>query len=146
MGAIRAGLLFLLSVSAFAQAPRLLDVLNAELSRNYSILKEKGDPPPYFISYAVTESEGFSIASTLGAILASERGRSRHLDISVRVGTPQFDNYHRVQGERPRFTSGTPISIDDAPDAIRNEVWLETDKAPDSAWTVSRRSSGFDPP
>jgi TldD protein len=125
---IRAGLLFLLSVTAFAQAPFLLDVLNAELNRNYSILKEKGDPPPYFISYAVTESEGFSIASTGGAILVSERGRNRHLDISVRVGTPQFDNYHRVQGERPRFTSGAPIPIDDSADAIRHGVWLETDR------------------
>ncbi len=125
---IRAGLLVLLSVTAFAQAPSLLDVLRAELDRNYSILKEKGDPPPYFISYAVTESEGFSIASTGGAILASERGQDRHLDVSIRVGSPRFDNYHRVQGERPRFTNGVAIPIDNAPDAIRHWVWLDTDR------------------
>jgi TldD protein len=125
---IRVGLLVLLSGAALAQAPSLLDVLSAELDRNYSILKEKGDPPPYFASYAVTESESFSIAGTSGAILASERGHDRHLDVSIRVGSPRFDNYHRVQGERPRFTSGAAIPIDDAPDAIRHWVWLETDR------------------
>ena len=124
----RAGLLLLLSVTAFAQAPSLLDILSAELGRNYSILKDKGDPPPYFISYAATDNESYSIAAAGGAILASEHAQERHLDVSVRVGSPRFDNYHRVQGERPRFTSGAPIAVDDSPESIRHWAWLETDR------------------
>lgn len=122
------GLLFLISIPAFSQASPVTDLLSAELDRNYSILKEKGDPPPYFISYSVTDTEAFSIAAAGGAVLGSERGRNRHLDVSVRVGSPQFDNYHRLQGERPRFTSGAALAFDDSPESIRHWVWLETDR------------------
>jgi len=124
----RVGLLFLLCAPIFAQAPSLLDVLSAELDRNFSILKDKGDPPPYFIGYAATDNEAFAIAASGGAILASDHNRNRLLDVSVRVGSPQFDNYHRVQGERPRFTSGAPIAYDDSPGSIRHWAWLETDR------------------
>jgi len=124
----RVGLLFLIALPTFSQTLPLLGALSAELDRNYSILKEKGDPPPYFISYAATASEAYSVAATGGAILVSEQGRSCRLDVSVRVGSPQFDNYHHVQGERPRFTSGTAIAIDGSPESIRHSVWLETDR------------------
>ncbi len=124
----RVSLLLLLTCGAFAQTPGLLEVLNAELNRNYAILKEKGDPPPYFISYSATDIEACSITATGGALLANEHRRNRYLDVSVRVGSPQFDNYHRLQNERPRFTSGTAIAIDYAPESIRHWVWLETDR------------------
>ncbi len=54
--------------------------------------------------------------------------RRRILDMTVRVGSPQFDNYRRVGNDRPRFTSGISIALDDNPVAIRQEVWLATDR------------------
>ncbi len=104
-----------------------------ELNRNYSVLKEKADPPPYFLSYEVTEQEYRSVSGSLGTISSATGGKSRVLDVSVRVGTPQLDNYHQVRGERGQFTSGAPLSVEDTPDAIKRRLWLETDRAYRSA-------------
>ena len=102
----------------FAQAPSLTGILGEELNRNFQILKEKGDPPPYFMSYTVTEQEACSVTATLGALQSSICSRSRLLDVSLRVGSPALDNYHRSQGDRPVFTSAVQIPIEDNPDEI----------------------------
>src|SRR5207302_736280 len=56
-------------------------------------------------------------------------GKGRNLDVSIRVGSPKLDNYHRARGDRAQFTSGASISIDDDPAAIRRRLWLDTDRA-----------------
>jgi TldD protein len=113
---------------AFAQQSPLLDILKDELDRNFRVLKDKGDPPPYFMAYAVTEEESQVLSCTMGASQGGNRTHNRYLDVTVRVGTPQLDNYRRIRGDFPRFTSGLPISIDDNADSIRRRVWLETDR------------------
>ena len=112
----------------FAQSP-VLKVLGDELDRNYSILKEKADPPPYFISYEITENEFHTLSATLGALTSKNSGRTRHLDVSLRTGSSKLDNYHRVRGEHAQFTSGSQISADDVSAAIKQQVWIETDRA-----------------
>ena len=128
--------LFLLAIPATADppaaqtapAPPLVDILSGELDRNFAALKAKADPPPYFISYSVTEQETESVSATLGSLNSRNRSQKRALDVSVRVGSPQLDNYRRVRGDTPQFTSGTPITIDDAPDSIKRRLWMETDR------------------
>jgi predicted Zn-dependent protease len=114
--------------ASFAQSS-VLKILGEELERNFRILKEKADPPPYFISYEITEDQFHSVAATLGAISVNTGGKTRHLDVSLRTGSQKLDNYHRVRGERAQFTSGAQVSIDDNPAAIKEYVWLETDRA-----------------
>jgi TldD protein len=125
----RTTLLFLLAGSAFAQTTTLLDVMASELDRNYTALKEKSDLPPYYLSYQVTEQDYSVVSASLGAITVRNRGRGRTLDVSVRVGSPKLDNYRQVRGDRARFTSGAPLSIEDEPSAIRRRLWLDTDHA-----------------
>jgi TldD protein len=125
----RGAIPFLLLVSAFAQSLVVLNSMSQELNRNFTILKEKADPPPYFISYEIHEDDYRIVSASLGAITASSGGKSRNLDVSIRVGTPKLDNYHRVRGDRAQFTSGAEISIDDDTPAIRRRIWLETDRA-----------------
>lgn len=110
------------------QSAFLIDILEKELRRNFEILQAKADPKPYFLSYAVTEQENWGVSASLGAILSEGGSRLRYLDVSVRVGSPELDNYHRVQGETPQFTGGAAISLDDNPDALRRRVWQETDR------------------
>lgn len=118
--------------SAAAQSmPRdvpLIGILEKELRRNFEILQAKADPKPYFISYAITEQENWGVSASLGAILSDSASHRRYLDVSVRVGSPELDNYHRVQGETPQFTGGVAVPLDDNPDALRRRVWLETDR------------------
>ena len=126
----------LLAVSlplAATSPPTLLDILNNELQRNFSVLKEKGDPPPYYMAYAVTEVESQVISASMGTLTSQQKSHLRYLDITVRVGSPKLDNYHVVNGQRGHFTPGAVIALDDVPDAIRQRIWLDTDRSYRSA-------------
>jgi len=112
-----------------AAAPAsLLDILSAELQRNFVALKEKADPAPYYMSYTVTEDESQLMNASLGAIASETNHHLRYLDTTVRVGAPQLDNYHVVKGDRGHFTSGAVIPLDNVPGAIDQRLWLETDR------------------
>ncbi|MGH9557765.1 MAG: metallopeptidase TldD-related protein [Bryobacteraceae bacterium] len=118
--------LFLLCASVSAQSP-LVKILTAELDRNFTILKQKADPPPYFIGYAVEDQESDSIVASRGAIDAENHATGRLLDATVRVGTPEFDNYHLTGGGLPRLSTAVVMPLDDAPAPIRQLLWLSTD-------------------
>ena len=115
-----------------AQSP-LIDILTGELNRNFAALKDKGNPAPYFMGYSVTESESNILTASDGAISGQNQVRARLLDITVRVGSPKFDNYRRVNGQIPNFTSTSTIALEDDPLAIRQAVWLATDRVYRSA-------------
>jgi predicted Zn-dependent protease len=114
---------------AAAQSTVLLDAMSQELNRNFSALKQKAEPPPYFISYEITENEFKTISASLGAIDSSRSGKDRQLDVSVRVGSAKLDNYHPINGDRGRFTSGALTSYENSIDAIKRRIWMETDRA-----------------
>ncbi|MGC8761575.1 MAG: TldD/PmbA family protein [Bryobacteraceae bacterium] len=111
-----------------APEPPLVRILAAELDRNFAVLREKADPPPYFIAYRVTESDSGVVSASLGAIVQQSRNRGRQLDVSVRVGSPQMDNFHLLKGERPRFTASAPLPVEDVPAALARIAWRETDR------------------
>jgi TldD protein len=110
----------------------LLDAMSQELNRNFTVLKEKADPPAYFLSYEVTEVDHHSVSGTLGTLDSTSAGKNRTLDVSVRVGTPKLDNYHRVRGPgggSGQFTSGAPLTFEDNATSIKRRLWLDTDRA-----------------
>jgi predicted Zn-dependent protease len=98
------------------------------LDRNFSYLKAKSDPAPYFISYAVTEQQAEVLSGTLGTLQARNRSANRSLDVTVRVGSHRLDNYHATRGERPQFGGASLLPVEDIPDAIRRRLWLDTDR------------------
>ena len=118
---------------ARAQPGVLLDAMSQELNRNFTALKEKADPPPYFLSYEITEQEFRAVTGTLGTVDSAAGSKSRALDVSIRVGSPKLDNYHRVRNDRGQFTSGALISYEDNVNSIKRRLWLETDRAYRSA-------------
>jgi predicted Zn-dependent protease len=122
---------FLLGIAsiAFGQPAVLLDAMSQELNRNFTVLKEKADPAPYFLSYEITEIEFQSMSATLGTVNTPSSGKTRQLDVSVRVGSPKQDNYRRVRNDRIQFTSGAVISFEDSVNAVKRRLWLETDRA-----------------
>lgn len=110
-------------------APALVNILAAELERNFRILREKAEPKPYHISYRATEVEGGTLAATLGSVTQRNFGHRRVLDVTVRVGSPKRDNFHLLQGQRPRFTASAPLPVEDGGAAIARIAWRETDRA-----------------
>jgi len=111
-----------------AKRSPLLAALQAELERSLKTLGTL-DPPAYFIGYTVTDTQRVNVSGSNGALLNSDEGRNRWLEVSVRTGGYNLDNSHKV-GERPMQGGGpgTPVPLDDDADVLRRAIWLETDK------------------
>ena len=69
------------------------------------------------------------LVASRGSLETQQHNQARYLDVTVRDGSQQFDNYHLVANEnRPRFTQATPLALEDNAAAIRQAVWLATDR------------------
>jgi predicted Zn-dependent protease len=107
-----------------AGEPPLLAIMQQELERAMAALG-KADPAVYFVSYSVTDVVGSAIVSNNGAITTTPNRHERVASISVRVGSQEFDNTHGGN----RFGSvTTAIPLEDEPDAIARELWVNTDR------------------
>jgi predicted Zn-dependent protease len=90
---------------------------------------------PYYIEYAIHETDTFSVSATLGALNAAQAGRVRLPRVQVRVGDYAYDNGNYVLSDYA-FTSRYDLGacpIDDDYSAIRQYFWLATDTAYKSA-------------
>jgi TldD protein len=127
--ALRTAVFALAACAAQGQQPsNLLKILDEELGRNFSALKQKADPPPYFLSYTVVEEETEVISASFGAITAQNHRHVRFLDVTARVGSPGLDNYHHTGNDRPQSSSASQIPIQGGENAIKRAAWLETDR------------------
>ncbi len=120
-------------LSAAAPEPSLLQILKSELDREFGVMKSKGDPAPYYMAYEVTEEQSESASASSGALISSIQNRTRGVDTTIRIGSPQFDNYHPYKGSQIRFTVFTPLSLDDNPNQIRRALWGESNRVYRSA-------------
>ncbi|HTQ58689.1 MAG TPA: metallopeptidase TldD-related protein [Candidatus Solibacter sp.] len=105
----------------------LLATMHAELDRSMKVFQAQ-DPPAYYIGYTITDTQRAEVSGSNGALLNSKEDRNRWLEVSVRTGSYDLDDTHKV-GERQQ-TSGSPgtsVPLDDAPDVLRRAIWLETD-------------------
>jgi predicted Zn-dependent protease len=113
-----------------AQAKRspLLAALQAELGRSMKTLSAK-DPPAYYMVYTVTDTQRVDVSGSNGALLNSNETRNRWLEVSVRTGSYQLDDTHKV-GERQMQSGGPGVTVplDDDAEVLRRAIWLETDK------------------
>lgn len=134
--AIAAGLLLLPLSASLAQAgppdtqPKkspLLATLQTELERSMKTLKAQ-DPPAYYLGYTITDTQRADVSGSNGALLNSAETRDRWLEVTVRAGSYDVDDTHKV-GERQQTSSGPGelVPLDDDPDVLRRIVWLETD-------------------
>jgi TldD protein len=132
-----ASVVFLIQAAALAQKPApaspLSRALTEELKSAMDVLKQKGNPAPYFIGYEVNDIRSLDVEASLGALRSSDGNHVRFLDIDVRVGDYQYDNTHQIRGQRGGFGGGNfnyPVAmpLDDDIDALKSVIWLETDR------------------
>jgi TldD protein len=120
---------FVLSnLSALAQTNSsniIIKALEEEQKRSFELLKKNGNPPPYFLSFQVSEINSTNISATLGALRESTSTRLRNLDVNVRVGDFKLDNTNGRGG----VTSSVRLPIEDDIDALKSSIWLTTDNA-----------------
>ncbi|MBN2494053.1 MAG: TldD/PmbA family protein [Deltaproteobacteria bacterium] len=119
--------------AAVDRRPRMLAAMRAELDRSMKRLKMEGFDSPYFMAYELKAIQKDSVQARFGAVYESDSGCSRRLRVEVRVGSYDFDNVGRKKAadfELPSsgyfFSSGAPI--DDDPEALRNSLWLLSDR------------------
>jgi predicted Zn-dependent protease len=80
--------------------------------------------PPYFLSYAVSDSSDVAIEAQYGALVSSSANHVRVADVQVRVGTPQLDNTH---GEhRASAVNSMYLPLNDDREALARSLWLAT--------------------
>lgn len=110
----------------------MVQVLAEELQRNLKGLAAS-DPKPYYLAYQLFDIEAHTINASLGGIQGSNTNRGRLLDVSIRVGQPELDNYRQIRGDRPRFAAAAAVPLDGDMATLRRRVWLETDRVYRSA-------------
>src|SRR5688572_24211078 len=75
------GVLVQSAASQSAPASPIVRALELEMKRSVELLKQKGDPAPYFISYSVRESKTVDIDASLGALRTTRTDHARLLDV-----------------------------------------------------------------
>lgn len=111
----------------------LFGAMQDELTRSIDRLKLEGQENPYFVEYRVTETEGYRIVASFGAVVESDPVLNRNMNVSVRVGDYTFDNsgfFSRADIiNQFRGMASGDIAIDNEYMALRRDFWLATDKA-----------------
>jgi len=119
--------LFAMPPDAGAKPSPLTEALKAELDRSMKVYGAQ-DPAAYFIGYTLTDTQRATVSGSNGALLSSDEGRNRWLEVAVRAGNYELDNTHKIDGRQPPGGSpGTNVPIDDDPDVLRRALWLQTD-------------------
>ncbi|HEY9719719.1 MAG TPA: TldD/PmbA family protein [Trichormus sp.] len=109
--------------------------MRKELDRSFAQLKSAGEAPLYFLAYRVYDTDSVDVQAEYGGVRTKNRSeRMRHLDIDLRVGSPQVDNTHKIRGGgfgagAFNFSNfGLPLfPLDDDEASIRHVLWLHTD-------------------
>ena len=115
-------------LGALTSAPTaniVLTTMQQELQRATTSLA-KTDPAPYYVSYAVTDSDETAVAASNGSVIYSASVARRQADVMMRVGSVALDNTHG-QSRSSGITSGL-LPLDDDSNAIARVLWQLTDR------------------
>jgi predicted Zn-dependent protease len=113
------------------EGPRIIGILQAELSRNIDVLRQQ-PVPAYYAAYTLHDARRTQILASFGAIDRSDDNRQRFATVEVRVGGYQLDNTHPIRGDvralSPRLLQvSLPLSDEEQP--IRLALWRATDRS-----------------
>jgi TldD protein len=115
-------------LGAFTFAPAtdiVLTTMQQELQRATTSLA-KTDPAPYYMSYAVTDTDETAVAASNGSVIYSASVDRRQADVMMRVGSVALDNTHG-QSRASGITSGL-LPLNDDTNAIARVLWQLTDR------------------
>jgi hypothetical protein len=109
----------------------ILRAMREELDRSRQLRAVGGgDETPYFISYDITDADDFHVSASMGSAVSVGRNRFRVPSIEVRVGSYDFDHTGHIYSgiyTGSRYDGDWPLDDDQA--AIRQSLWLSTDRA-----------------
>ncbi len=111
----------------------LIKVLEEELAYSMEHLAMPDGSKPYYLAYTITDEKSVALSARLGALMAEDTDHERALDVDVRVGDHKLDNTHKIRGgygfdPSDYMFEDTRVSLEDDPAAVRQAVWLATDR------------------
>lgn len=140
---LMAGLLCLSAMSpilADSRSDLFFKVMEDEIQRNTAQLVMEKLERPYFIGYTIDDIQQLEVSASLGQLLQSRMERSRYLTTDLRVGDYKLDNSNFISGFSSFGTDFLSLPVEDDYDAIRNKIYLATDKVYKSALeTLSKK-------
>jgi TldD protein len=109
----------------------LIDTMESELHRAMGSLGNTAtdstqQPKPYFLSYAVSDSDSITMSAQFGAIVSANGSRRRVADVQVRLGTPAEDNTHGDHRNSALTTVPLPLTNDG--EALARSLWFATNR------------------
>ncbi len=119
------------ATTAPAPTTILIDTMESELHRAMNSLGNTAtdatqQPKPYFLSYAVADSDSITMSAQFGAITGSNESRRRMADVQVRLGTPGEDNTHG--DHRNSALTTVPLPLTDDGEALSRSLWFATNR------------------
>src|SRR4051812_27455777 len=120
-----------------ATEPSLLQDMQRELTRAQKELG-KSDPAPYYISYAVSDTNTSVIVASQGALVNALQTHTRRGDVITRVGSATLDNTHNENRESAIVSGSIPLNDDHA--AIGRSFWDLTNRGYRQAMTAYLRT------
>lgn len=125
MRTIYKGLLSIVLFSAGVQVgfsqDKLITILDGEIQREMKSLKSE-ETPAYYLAYRVDDIISKSISTSFGSLIDTSTNRVRMLTVSLRVGTPELDNYHY----NPQSYALVDFPLEDDTLAIKQALWNAT--------------------
>jgi predicted Zn-dependent protease len=108
----------------------IIDAMTDELTRSMKSLQIEKMEKPYFLGYTISDNWQLGIEADFGSLSKSGVRRNRRLKVELRVGSYQLDNTG-FYGRRAMFSSirgrSRNIVVENDYNAIRHDIWLETD-------------------
>ncbi len=115
-----------------AEEHPLLPIMESELRLSMEKLVSPEGTRPYFIQYAVTDSQTLTVAATLGSVTRDLVDHDRLLDVDVRCGDYTLDSTRQIRGGSDfdfSWREAASLPLNDDPIATRQTLWLATDEA-----------------
>jgi len=98
--------------------------LEDEMQRSLTQLKMGAEAPPYYLRYAVVDSDRTWMAARLGVLVEEDKTPSRAIYSEIRVGSPDEDNTNFV-GSSPGGSAS--VTREDNYAVLRRDLWQLTD-------------------
>lgn len=125
---ISIALFILLSLSR-VNGEGISKIVGDELQREFETLS-KLSPAVYYLAYRVDETQSWSVNGSFGNLVANNKTNTRYLTTVLRVGDETFDNTHVFKGDQAGMSfSATALPLENVDVAIKQEIWLQTDRA-----------------
>ena len=114
-----------------AVTPAIVDAIAEEMNRDAQRLVIPGAPPPYEISYKITEVEVNEVTASLGETVAKDPRHFVNIEAHVRVGSPALDNGNFVVPDASEIdgTASFQLPLEATPRIAKRATWLVTDSA-----------------